>query len=251
MREKWGTLAQDFRQEIIRREQAAMDGVQRLHDQYKGASELANAVGQFGEYMDSLGVHNRAEAVSSVLATERALRVAPPAQKIQILMQLADDYGLQGFREVVERGMGTPAPLGAPQYAASAPPAVLAELADMRAWRSNFEQSAVVGEMDRFASDPSNEFFSDVRGRMADLFESGQAQTLKDAYDQAIWTTPAVREVLLSRQMTTQQAADLQTRQKMAGAASVPASGRLLAAGKESDDIDDLLREAWNAAARG
>jgi len=51
-----------------------------------------------------------------------------------------------------------------------------------------------------FGADPKHEFFADVRDMMADLVESGRANSLEDAYTAAVWANPGTRKILLQRE---------------------------------------------------
>lgn len=62
------------------------------------------------------------------------------------------------------------------------------------------EQDRINQEVEAFAKDPKHEFFNDVWEYMVPLLESGRAKDLAEAYEQAIWTHPQVRPVLIQRQ---------------------------------------------------
>lgn len=55
-------------------------------------------------------------------------------------------------------------------------------------------------EINAFASDPANEFYSEVRVHMGKLIGSEQAKDLQEAYDMAVWANPATRAKLLAKQ---------------------------------------------------
>lgn len=57
--------------------------------------------------------------------------------------------------------------------------------------------SVLQSEIERFAADPSHPYFNDVRPAMAALMNSGEAKTLSEAYDAAVWAKPNIRTSLL------------------------------------------------------
>lgn len=61
-------------------------------------------------------------------------------------------------------------------------------------------ESTLSREIDTFASDPANEYFSEVRAHMGKLIETEQAKDLQEAYDMAVWANPTTRAALLAKQ---------------------------------------------------
>ena len=62
------------------------------------------------------------------------------------------------------------------------------------------EEQQHISTIDAFAADPAHPYFNDVRVQMGALMKSGQAVTLQDAYDQATWANPSIRQALLAQQ---------------------------------------------------
>jgi hypothetical protein len=80
------------------------------------------------------------------------------------------------------------------------------ELAQTRQLSEAEKFAQARSEVDTFASDPANMYFENVRPVVAKLIETGQAATLKDAYDMAIWASPEIRPLLLNAQAQQAQA---------------------------------------------
>lgn len=250
MREKWSQLAPEFRQEIIRREEAAANGVAKLREQYQPMESVSKVMNEFGQYFDSIGVTDRAGQVRSVLATERALRSAPTQQRFNMILQLADDYGVP-MRHMIGAPNGG-LPQGQPQQVQT-DPRVMAELNSMREWRENEEQRSIGNQIAMFAANPNAEFFGDVREQMAQLIESGVASSIEDAYSQAVWMNPMTREVLISRQQHGNRNAVVQQRQQAAQEVAL-GSGHNAAPTLEAEtdgSIEDTLRQEWNRSVSG
>lgn len=242
-REKWGTIPEDLRQEILRREEASAVGVRQLQEKY---APMEGFVGKLGDFLAEAQQNNVDPSVyiPSVLATERGLRTGGVPERFNVLLKIADDYGIP-LRDIINESVGQKV-LGpaAPQTAATIPPEVQRELQEMRAWRESQQQSTVTQEIERFSKD--KEFFADVQQAMASLLDAGTANTLEEAYDAACWANPSIRNVLLSRQGVAQQ-------QKVAEGAGVRPAGALPADNGFSDDDDlaDTVRKAFSQGATG
>jgi hypothetical protein len=145
-------------------------------------------------------------AVQSLLNQAYILRRGTPEQKRQLVMAAVKQYGI----DVTEPTSSNPGWVD-PQVAA-----LQQELADLKGWRSQFEQQAQYQEtasintqIQSFASDPKHEHFSNpqVQSMMGNLMMGNQAQDLEDAYQKAIWAIPELRSTLL-----TSQAAELEAK---------------------------------------
>jgi hypothetical protein len=251
VREQWANLPPDVRQEILRREEASVMGVRHLHEQLAPYQTMAD---NLKDYMGD--IHRQGGDpigyTRNLLEADRRLRNAPdPSSKLGVLLQMADAYRIP-LREVLSRVPGTEA-LATPQQfqQPQIPPEVARELYEMRQWREHVTTSTATNEVEGFGYD--KEFFGDVRGRMADLIESGAAQNLGDAYEMACWATPEVREVLLQRERSGAGQQQRTQRQQRAASASLPAGAgiNVQADREQSDDVDSILREEFSRAAGG
>ena len=61
-------------------------------------------------------------------------------------------------------------------------------------------REAADAEIGRFRADPANEHFPVLESQMAALITSGQADSLKDAYDKALWLNPETRAKAIAKQ---------------------------------------------------
>jgi hypothetical protein len=125
---------------------------------------------------------------------------------------------------------------------------------EINALKSFIEQqqnSGVQSEIQRFASDPKHAFFENVKTVMGRLINSGQAETLDDAYDQACWANKEIRELLIKQQapQPSVNAAEAVQRAKAAAKATggAPAAGFKPNAGTEGGSIRDTIRAAVNS----
>jgi len=252
IREKWGTIPEEIRKEILRREEASAIGVRQLQENYAPLEQFVGSIAPFIQEARQNGVAPD-QYIGSVLASERILRRADLPTKFQEILRIADQYGVP-LRDIINASVGQEV-LTKPQQQAQqyVPPQVAQELAEARQWREQFEQRSITNELNAFSQ--GREFFEDVRSTMALYVESGQAKSLQDAYDAACWATPAVRDVLLSRQGKQQEQTDLQKRQEAAAGASVKPKGEVdVKVGDKDDDDDDIaatVRKAFAESATG
>ena len=122
----------------------------------------------------------------------------------------------------------------------------------MRQWREQEQAQQLQHQIEEFSK--GAEFFNDVREQMAALLDAGTAKDLKDAYEQAIWINPEVREVMLQRQEAAKQKSAASQRRAKATAASVDggdAAGVDVAPEAEDDSTAAIIREQFAAAQSG
>lgn len=170
------------------------------------------------------------QAITRLVAAEKVLRETPA----QGILYLAQSYGVD-LRSLV----GQAADLAQPQAQAQAADPVLTELQSKvqtlqealdKQSRSASEASLAQAQaqISQFANDPANLYFENVKDDVALLLESGRAQTLKDAYEMAIWANPETRPLLVAQQAA-EAAAAAQTKAReeaaKAKAAQAKASG--------------------------
>jgi hypothetical protein len=242
-REKWATIPEDLRKEIIRREEAAAIGVRQINERFTPAAKFTEALDPYIKEAQNGGI-DPVGYISSVMQTEKALRTADVKGKFEILMRLADQYGVP-LRDVINQSVGQE--VIKPQQPAI-PQEVARELEENRRWRAEQETGAARRELESFSA--NNEFFNDVRMMMADLIQSGVARGLQDAYDQACWTHPSVRQVLLDRKLNEGKQQDLTSRQTSAREVNIPSQGALPVNTKKSDDesLEETIRAAFGTA---
>lgn len=248
-RERWGAIPEDIRQEIVRREEASVAGVRQLQESF---APVRNFAEQLSGFINE-AVNNRVDPgpyIARVMESERGLRQGTDEQRFQALVNIADAYNIP-LRKALNELAGQEV-LPPPQQL---PPEIQRELAEARAFRQQYEQRQRQSapayeespEIKEFKA--KSEFFEDVREDMADLLEKGMAKDLADAYDQACWRNPGVRELLLERRDQRSKGTD-----KRAKAASVSHSSNnsaevdvVVNKDEDDDDIYESVRKSVNA----
>ncbi len=137
------------------------------------------------------------------------------AAYIEAENQLSENFG-DGIRSLCQMYNVDPAQLGrlltggkqqddqAPQSAdAFAPVLNRLNSVDQRLqkWERQMEErenAAVQSELQRFAADPAHRYFENVRRTMGQIIAANPEASLNDAYDQACWMNPEIRDLLIS-----------------------------------------------------
>jgi hypothetical protein len=248
-REKWSTLPDDIRAEILRREEASAVGVRQLQERYVPIENFVRNLDPFIQEAAQHGIQAD-QYIYGVMNTERILRTADVPGKFQALLQIADQYGIP-LRDVINESVGSRVLPPAQTQQDYIPPAIAQELQAMRQWREQQESQGVMSNIHAFAQ--GKEFFEDVRNHMAVLIETGAANSLEDAYDASCWAVPTVRQVMLQRQGTDKKAEDLKKRQEAAGGASLTPNGALDVddGDDKDDDLADTVRKAYAGSVSG
>lgn len=259
MKEKWASIPDDVRQEITRRESDMAAGVQRLNQQFEPLRQIGSALQPYETYFQHIQ-RPPTEYLNELIPIEQTLALGNPAQKLDMLLNVADRYGVP-LRAVLDQAMGgqlkqtieashqqfgTPTPL---------PPQVQQELNSLRQQLDGITNTAAKNELDAFIADTAaHPFFEQVRDGMAELLEKGSVSTYQEAYDICVWRNPEMRAAAVAQANGQAQAAGLQQRQQ-AAAVAVPPSGASLAQPTQATagdgDVYDDVKRAWAAVANG
>jgi hypothetical protein len=245
-REKWKELPEEIRREVVRREEASVQGIRQLHEKIAPAEGFLKGMEPYLAEAKAQGVVPE-QYIGNVMQSERILRTAEMPAKFNEIVRIAESYGIP-LRNIINQSVGkemVPPPQEAQPQAL--PPEVQQELQEMRQWREQMSTTAVSNEVNAFGQD--RPYFQEVRGIMADLIESGTAKDLSDAYEKAQWLEPNVRAKLVGQQ---QEAQNQQLRQS-AGQASIPDSGTIdvPVGGEEPEDVNEIVRQAFYKQSSG
>ena len=196
--EAFSKADETVRNAFIRRSEEMHRGI----EQFRSKAELGHAIEQvmqpFAGNLQAMGIHP-AQAFQRLMVADHSLRHGTPQQKSQMLLKIASDYGIdlgQAQQYQMEQ------PQADPQVSA-----LQTQLQQMQAWilqrnqqEQAREQASLHSEIAQFSSDPANKHFEAVRAQMAGLLQSGMAQNLKEAYEQAIYANPQIRALVLAEQ---------------------------------------------------
>jgi len=205
--------------EANRRESDFLKGIEEFKGHAHKAKAFEQAISPYMQNIQRTGL-DAPQAIQRLLRADNTLRNSDPATKAQYLHQLAQEYG-------VDLGLAQQ-----PQNVDPQTQYLINQLNELRQtqqlWQNSLqqqEQAKANQELAQFAT-ADKEHFDAVRNDMADLLESGKAQSLQDAYEMATWMRPDIRQTLIERQTTeARRQQEEQARNQRAKAASVSVKG--------------------------
>jgi len=251
IREKWGELPSEVRQELHEREREFHQQLTKYDEDRNFGKKVKEVVAPFEGFIRSLGAEPL-QAVDYLVKTDYALRTAPPEQRKALFLKAAADYGIQLDGVAMD----------------VAPTDPRLETLQQRLDRLEREQSSAMQakqfeeqrsleqQIEDFRSKPENVYFDRVSPMMASLLSSGAAQTLEQAYDMAVHADPETRVLQLAAktaaeesQRSQQQKAAAQ-RAKAASVSVTGAPGTVVPASSPSSagSLEDDIRQAIHAA---
>ena len=272
----FNALPEPVKAAIARREEEVSNGFKQYADRTKGYEPLDEVLKPWQDRFRAEGV-TTAQAVDRLLNAQRLLETRP-AEAIQYF---ARTYGvdlrqLVGGQNPTQPGSQQSAIPGVPpQLGAVLNPIVQQALQNALApWAQKVQsletslserdkaaeahqKAAVLSQIEAFAQDPANLYFENVQSRMAVLIEKGEAKDLKDAYEQAIWSHPEIRQRLISetqaknlQQQSAQRASAVQQAKAAGGSITgAPATAGNGRAATSSTDLHSMLKDAFAESA--
>lgn len=242
----WETLPEHIQAQIEKRENDAYRGLEQYKERAAFAKDVQQALQPYMQTIQQLGA-TPVQAIQRLFNADHVLRNATPAQKQQYWVQIAREYGVPLNDQEMQQA--------ASSYQA-APPALAQEINNLRQQLAQVQQmteqaqmTPYMSEIQQFAAQPGHEHFEVLRPIMAAMLEQAASEnrpmTLQQAYDEAKWANPQVREALLNEQRQQQQTAQRQVVQN-ARQAAVQVRGAPSAALPQTIDPKD--RRAFIAA---
>lgn len=189
----------DIQEEILRREGDFHKGWQQLRGSVQQAEAINKEVQPYMATIRSLGA-TAPQAIGHLLNLDHQLRHGTQDQKLGVVRHVMQSAGLDPDEFFGERKEVNP----------ELQP-ILQELNQVKSAYQQMQDAANRRELQEINSSLSGfstdkPHFEVVRNRMADLIElsaqQGQALSLDDAYDRAIWENPEIRQTLISERET-------------------------------------------------
>jgi hypothetical protein len=177
----WGKLDGRVKQYVHQREKESYDAFNMFK---QAADKWTNTLKPYEQAFKQLGIDPH-QAFSSVANNHMMLRYGTPEQRRSTYERLVKDYNLQEFMQP-----------GQPQL-----PVELLKRVDQI--ENSIQRRAVQEaeqEVEKFFSNPENEFAKDVAAEINRVLETGMATSLSQAYELAIWQNPGVRAKLMERE---------------------------------------------------
>ena len=193
--EKWAELPAEVKAEIQRRETEYHKGIEQYKPAVQFAQDMNAAITPYFRNIQASGVP-APQAMNHLLMIEDKLRNGDEQSKLQTLVKIAHDYGI----DLQKAGQTEPDPRMWQMEQ---------QLAHERATREQVQRSvvdrdnqAITSEIEAFAHAQGHEHFEAVKPDMAVMLQSGMAKDLQDAYDKAVWARPELRQSLVEKERT-------------------------------------------------
>jgi hypothetical protein len=219
---EWEKLPPLARAEVERRENDFHRGIEQYKERATAAQEWERTTAPFMATIQSFGVTPQV-AAQELFKADHLLRYSPMPQKVQMLMKIAGDYGVdintlaQGIQQIAGEQVW--------QQQNPVDPRVQQlqhEIQQLKQQHFQTQQqhvqaeaSAIDSEIAAFASDPDHEHFGILQPDMALLLQAGKAKNLDEAYEMAMRQNPQTYQIWLAQQ---QQEWDAQRKAKVAKA---------------------------------
>jgi hypothetical protein len=220
LKDMWSGADPRLREQIAKRETEA---ARKIQEQGAALARFKPVEQVFSAHRPTLERYGVSEAEAAQLLLEANDRLE--RDPVGALVELAQRYGVDLAK--LAGGQAQPVPQAASRAQAAVPDMeARREMARIKAELDGFKVSRAAQEIESFSK--SAEHFADVQDTMTRLIQSGQARGLQDAYDQAIYLVPEVREKIVAAKIAAEREAEKQRQAeavKKAKAASVSAKG--------------------------
>jgi hypothetical protein len=241
--EEWKALPERARQEIHRREQDMFNGLRQYKEGAQFGQSMAREMLPYQRIMQEKGVTPQA-IVRDIMGALNTMATGSEESKADTFLQLAKTYGIN-LDQVMTRHSRVPS---------QAVPGLEPVLQRVQQIESRFTQADQERQRQqdaeddaaaqRFLNDPKNEHARTVAPQVAALLSSGQAKDYADAYEQAIWLHPEVRQKLLDKQAAEQRKKDSEQAKNARRAASTNVQRRGTPPAQTAPrTMDDTIRE--------
>jgi hypothetical protein len=203
LREKWGTVPRDVQEFIQSREKDMSTTLSTTATERKSAKDWNDATSKYSEFCTKYNTTPVAHA-AELLNMSQALNTGDPTQRAQILHNLIMHFK-PDFSVMQALSQGKPANVTQFQQAQAQPSLDDQVNARLQERQTQEQETHAQSAIDKFASDPQNEFYTDVQQLMGKAIDAGFAtggtteEVLKKAYDIACQNHPDVKQVLALR----------------------------------------------------
>jgi len=253
-REAWRDTPQAMRDEITKREADFQRGIQKYAENANRAEAMDNVLAPYQQLFAMNG--GAQETLPGLLQTASVLQMGSQPQKAQMLANLIQQFGVDiPTLDGVLSGQGVPQEMQQQDAVQQAVQQAIApyqqQLQQQRVQQEQavqYQQQEIQSDIQRFASDPKNEFYNDVRSSMADIMDlaanQGREMTLGQAYQTACQLNPEIAKIQAARQSAR---AAQQARRAGSSISGTPGGqGDVMA----PDSMRGAIEDAWDNAGR-
>lgn len=244
--------AKKFLEYINQRENEYKTGVSTYRTEAEKAKELHEAITPFLPELQSNGI-NPAQWIKNMGQAHYALAKGTPQLKLQVVQEICRQYGVP-IGALMQQG---PVPQFVTDLMAQQQ-AYAQQINELRNWKQQTEQerqaqvlAALTSEVEKFQDETKYPHFEAARETMAQLLERGVAPDLEQAYEQAKWLVPEIREQLVAQKTLPANKAQAvaQAKARAVSPKSSTPSGQVGTAGPK--DRRALLNEQFESLGEG
>lgn len=248
-RAKFAALEPDVKSEIMKREQDMARAI-TSHDQDRNFGKTVKDV--VTPYLPMIQAEGATPetAIQSLLNTAYRLRTSSPQEKGVLLANLARQYGadLSAFSGDQEQTQIDPTVQALQQKLQQ----LEGFISQQHTQQQTVAEQNLLRDINAFQADPAHPHFEKVGQQMAGLIKAGLAATLQQAYDQAIYMHPEVRQQVISAQQTDAQRKQIEEAKQKAEQARKLASVNLISKPSlptktMNGSLDQLLSEGYDS----
>lgn len=237
--EAYEALPENIKAEIHRRENDFHKGLEQYRDMANIGQTLDKEIQPYADLIRQQGTTAQ-NVVRDLLGMQHKIMTGSSEEKAQIVAGILRDYQID--TDAVNAALQQPAaPKPDPQFTQLA-----SEVNTLKTQLSQAQLAPFQEQVNQFAADPQNEFFSEVEDDMTALLAQGRAKDLKDAYDKAVWANPDTRSKLMARQQDAERklAAEKAAEAKRAGSTNVQRKGKPPVA-PANGTMEDTIRATY------
>jgi hypothetical protein len=245
---KFNALPPEIQDQVLLREDETHKTITKHDEERNLGKSMKEVIAPYMAIIQSEGGTPQG-AVKDLLNTAYILRTGSPVQKLAVMQQVAQQYGID-LRQVAQ------AP--AQQNVDPNISALQKQVQDLQAHINNqsalhkqSEDAKIQSLYQAFAAKPENVHFSNpkVQAFMATVLNGGHAESYQDAYDQAIYAIPEIRSTLTPVQQVDQAKRQQEVQAKKKAGSSI-SGGPGLSVANTGNPTRDLREEiAHNLAA--
>lgn len=244
---KWNTLPEDVQREWKKRE----DDIHRMMTSHDGELRVGREMKEaIAPYMATIQAEGGTPvgAVKDLLNTAYILRTGSPHQKAAVLMQAAQQFGvdLSLHQQTQQNPQLVNLHNEIHQLRQNASPEAIE-----RQLQERMEAVRIDNEIRDFAANPKNVHFETVRADMGALMTSGRAKDLQEAYEMACWANPSIRQANLSAQEEAAKAkrkAEMDAKRKASASVVGSPAGTAPTTNATTKSLEDEIRDNLRAA---
>lgn len=202
----WATLPPPIQAEVAKREADVTKGFNDRANQLKRYEPLEQVIAPHRERLALAGIDEGAY-VRSLVTADEMLR---GPNRLQALQHIAQSYGIPLQSLAQGQSDQPPAQVDRYQQLQDQVTTLSTQLSQQRQAEAQAQTSQLTSTIERFAADPANLYFENVRPQVAALLKAGvQGATydemLKNAYEQAVWANPETRAAVTAQQAEKQR----------------------------------------------